>query len=399
AVHRARIPRPGFDFLLVEDEKLFPADTPLETLEAFLEAKFDLVAACFADESDRASFLLTKRSAIDGAHSPAAHDKRDQCAHAEHEAECFSWRLVGGGRHRMVEDELERRFGHRRIGPSAQARIARMLSASQRGDWRDRMIVERFLHGHPHQTLFTRDEVKRVRALLKQPTEQEIEQAAAAEKASRRPRPELPADLGGLCLGAVFKRDSRGDDLEERVIAFDARNVFYETRHPGQTDWSARPRRGRIGYYGSDTAWFLHEARLVRVEEPSAVDLARHRPDLPLRFGESDRVEWEKRSFDSHEHFAAWLDEKDSSLLRQPALEAACIALLPYSGLSIGKPVFVEADLGTSVGMLELLWRGCQARQTMRGKRQSGIGFYRLGLEKGDVPSYLVGGLRDSDAG
>jgi hypothetical protein len=88
---------------------------------------------------------------------------------------------------------LEKQFGFRRLGPSAQARLARMLATNDALGRDNRLFVERYINAYPHQTLFTREEIKRVQQLSKLPSPGQPPVPATAP-GFRHPRPP-PAPL------------------------------------------------------------------------------------------------------------------------------------------------------------------------------------------------------------
>jgi hypothetical protein len=396
-VHRATAPYPDCDYTLVEDERLFPPDASIETLTAFLETKFDLVAAHVGVPKFRARLLATKQGVLTSLTSPAQHDKRAACVHAEHEAEFFSWRVVGSKAHRAVEDELERHFGFRRIGPSAQARFARMLARNEREDGTDSMIVERFLHSFPRQTLFDKAAVKRVREIAKRPSAAELERAARHVHQRPNPRAEHSADRSTLRVGAVYVSKDRNEAAESRVIAFDDKVVLREIRYSPNQPWGAGLRRKRIVYFRTPTEWFLHEREFVRVDALTESERALHRPDLPLRLCESDGFGWADCPHGTRAEFLDWIGERAPELLRMDPVRAERLALVTFSGDGFGAREVLEADGDGMVAMDEILWRACLAMVRTRRRPTVGFGIYRMGVVDGNIPAYGVIGYRENE--
>src|SRR5436190_22831664 len=118
--------------MLVDDERLCPPDTPLETRTAFVRTKIALVVQHVADteqrEMLRSSMVMTLDSQLGQAQTAEA--GAAAAAWSAHEADYFAGHRVNGAAHREIESELEKQFGFRRLGPSAQERLRRMLQTN-----------------------------------------------------------------------------------------------------------------------------------------------------------------------------------------------------------------------------------------------------------------------------
>jgi hypothetical protein len=216
---RRRRPPPPFDFILGPDEKLCAPETTFEVRAAFLRLKFALVAERLTFPEDQSVLENQLVSGLKRALGPQNSEGHRTAAfeHVEHEAEFFTAGSVNGAQHRTIEAELERQFGFRRLGASAQSRLARMLATEEAGGWSNRLIIERFIYNYPHQTLFSRDDIKRAAAILKKPS-------PVAQPVTLTPRPKTPPDLSLLCVGAVFK--TKHDPRPLRIVTFDDLEVF-----------------------------------------------------------------------------------------------------------------------------------------------------------------------------
>jgi len=88
---------------------------------------------------------------------------------------------------------------------------------------------------------------------------------------------------------------------------------------------------------------------------------------------------------------AAHVASVDPDLLNAPGLNAREIALIPRSPKGAHKPaVLVTAENGSSFTMIELLWHAHRLQRPFVKTPAGGIGFYRSGLAKNGVPSYLM---------
>lgn len=272
---------------------------------------------------------------------------------------------------------------------SAARRIARMLATNDALGRDNRLFIERFIYSYPHQTLFTREEIKRATQLLKLPSPSQPPPPVRVV-----PRPRTLPDMSQLCIGAVF--DCEYVDKPCRVLGFDEFEVFYKVDWGHDVGWSAGLRRTRMGYYRHMTPLFLKGATKIRVDEPSPAYLALHRPDLPLRFGRSASLQWRETPFATREEFLTHLKAADASLLDQLPLRASKIVLLPRSPKgALQKSILVKAVTGESIEMVELLWAAHQVQRPLKAEPQGGIGFYRSGLGQRGVPAYLIGTYLD----
>jgi hypothetical protein len=297
---------------------------------------------------------------------------------------------VSGTTHRAIEVELEKQFGFRRLGPTAQERLRRMLATNDALDRTNRLFVERFIYAYPHQTLFSRDEIQRARALLKQPSPSQPPPVP-----TWTPRPRTAPDMSQLCVGAVFElKDAR---RPHKVIAFDELEVFYDVGRdplfePPEENWTFGLSNRTCVYYRHTTPLFLDGAKRLRVEEPTPQFNALHRPDLPLRYARSPHAQWHETPLPSREEFMAYLHRADASLLELPPLNARELALIPRSPKgAFQRPVLVNADHATGFSAVEILWQAHQLQRRFKHDAMTGIGLYRLGLAKKGVPSFLLG--------
>ncbi|MEO6567490.1 MAG: hypothetical protein ABIO94_01905, partial [Opitutaceae bacterium] len=321
-----RRPPPPFDLTLELDEKLCPRETPLERRVEFVRAKFARVIEEARSPQVRENLQLMLKGGLEFALGPQTPPKNRAAAleQREHEAEFFAGYEVNGSQHRAIELELEKEFGFRRLGRSAQARLAHMLATGDALDGPNRMFIERFIFNYPHQTLFTREQLKRAKQLLKAPSP-----SLPYAPVKLTPRPKTPPDLTQLCVGAVFT--IKHCDKPVRVIAYDEIEVFYDAFWGEEVGWGMELGSRRVIYYRVCTPLFLDGAEKLRVDEPSARFLAKHRPDLPLRFGRSTRLQWAETPLATRVEFEAHVRQTEPALLNGPDLLADRLVLIPRS--------------------------------------------------------------------
>lgn len=380
---RRRAP-PPFDLILEPDEKRCAPEMPFEVREAFLRMKLRLVAESLARPEDRfdlETFIPHSLTLALGP-QPSKDHRTAAFEHVEHEAEAFTTGSVSGAQQRAIEAKLELQFGFRRLGPSAQSRLARMLATEDAGGWSNHLIIERFIYNYPHQTLFSRDEIKRAAAILKKPS-------PGAKPLTLTPRPKIPPDMSLLCVGAVFK--VKHDARLHRVISFDEYEVFYDIDWGENVGWGVGIERSRIFYYRHYAPLFLDGAERLRIDEPTPEFLALHRPDLPLRFGRSARLQWMEAPFPTREALAAHVALTDPNFLTLPPVNARQLALIPRSPKGALKPaILITAEGGDSLRPIDLLWHAHLHQRPPKRSNLTGIGFYRCGLAKRGVPSYFM---------
>ena len=174
----------------------------------------------------RESLRITEKYALERVDKPntSPDQQNAQSEWSEHEAEYFGGYEPSGAIQRAIEIELEKEFGFRRLGPSAQERLRRMLRTNDGLDRANRLFIERFIYAYPHQTLFSREEIKRAKVLLKQPSP------------SQPPRPSRQRAVG--VLGPLVRSRSAkpvifGRGVIERVSARIAESAASTMRPDG----------------------------------------------------------------------------------------------------------------------------------------------------------------------
>jgi len=389
-----RIAPPPFDLTLVDDERLCPPETTDETKVAFIQAKFAKVMACPMPPEYRAVLerqlhwgLEFCRGALSALERPG-----ERHEHCEHEAEYFVGYEVTGVQHRAIERDLEESFGFRRLALTAQGRLARMLATNEAGTRANRNIIERFLKKYPHQTLFTRADLKRAQALLKQPLP-----GMTAGPPPSPPRPPTASRLPLLRPGAVFRVPF--SERLVRLLAADAIEVFYDCDWGENMGWGLQSARRKVFFYRHPALWFLDRAEHLRIDPLSEKVLAAIRTDLPLRFGRSARLDWRKDGFATKTELEAHVRAIDPELLQTTPLQTNRVKLYPFSARGAMKPgVLVKAVDDVVIPFLDLLWHACLHQVPSTVPSRTGIGFFRVGFERDGTPSYYLGGYDDNGA-
>jgi hypothetical protein len=139
--------------------------------------------------------------------------------------------------------------------------------------------------------------------------------------------------------------------------------------------------RGKSIFYRSSPDLFKQNSKLIDFVELTEKENKYFRPDLPMRFGRTKTVNW--NSFDSSGI------EKLESEFGNRTFNAAKIILVPYGskgGLKNGEVVESKSELTE----LEIIDRAKEIQESVNRQKSDGIGFYRLGYEKG-LPRYSIG--------
>ncbi|WP_308515502.1 hypothetical protein [Sphingomonas flavescens] len=170
------------------------------------------------------------------------------------------------------------------------------------------------------------------------------------------------------------------DERPIRVMMADNVEVFYDALFP-EVGWNLARARTAI-YYRSSTSFLRSTAQCIRTEPLTDKELARHRPDLPIRILRSGEADWRNPLVD-------W-----PKINTNIEVKTNRLALVPFG--PNGAPqraVVVEADDGKTFRGNELL-ELAHSVQTAKCSDVRGVGLYRSGISAG-IPSYYLWGAVD----
>ncbi len=375
---------------LEPDEKLCPAHFTLEQRKEFLLARYEETLKHLDHDLDRQQLGYVVTSGLPFIDSPYVRDdaREAQCAFVEHELEYTTTLFLSYAQFTSIEDELERRFGFRRLGPSAQRLAAQLIAEERAPTHHERIIVERFLKQHPRQQIFSSEQKRRIKLALLRPNSDPLPSPPP------RPKYKQPNDLSVLRIGAVFRNGLAQGPC--RVMAFDDMEVSYDYWIEELNRWMYGTSRRSWGYYKTPTAIFLHEAEPLRVDEIDPEFLTKYRPELPLRFARHPTFAWTDKPFSEREAFDEHLRSIAPDLLSHPPFPAPTISLHPWMrGGRFRKPEIVRAEDGKSISIRDILWTAQRLQATCQKGTSEGVGFYRIGLAHG-APSYHIGQYYDA---
>jgi hypothetical protein len=183
-------------------------------------------------------------------------------------------------------------------------------------------------------------------------------------------------------LGAVFEIEP--NPYAMRVIAFDDAEVMYDVWWPHREAWGMARLLGHVTYYRLPRDYVEANARCIRTDPLSEMELRVHRPELPFAVAQRKEFSWYEPSW------------KEGVLETAPVLAASNIYLAPFGPRDSAKQAsllaaddreaFTEAELLTKARILQAPFVG-DVRLT------EGVGIYRAGIKK-RLPSYYIWGAR-----
>ena len=202
--------------------------------------------------------------------------------------------------------------------------------------------------------------------------------------------------MDAIAVGSVFRPD--WDSRLHRVLLMDHIEVLYDVCWPHTKEWGFSNRDGEGQYYRILTSVLQNRSTVLRAEPLTDVELAMHRPDLPLRLLRSPSMQWSKNQYQNMEHFIA-THQAEIERLSIPdddvALDAPQVFLTPFA--PDGRPkrgVKIQASNERNFSSIELLWRAYEAQAPHYRKSINGIGIYRAGFKK-RVPVFYLWGSDD----
>ncbi|WP_298782727.1 hypothetical protein [uncultured Polaribacter sp.] len=180
-------------------------------------------------------------------------------------------------------------------------------------------------------------------------------------------------------LGEIYKTEF--DERVFRIIGLDNYEVFYDClSNENKWTFSGNFKRKSI-FFRMGVELFKIKSELIKREEFTEKEAEYFRADLPMRFGRIKDLSWE---------FAVKSElNKYQNEFSQRKVNAEKIILIP-SGAKGG---FLKGELIESNSILtefEIIQKASELQKLS----SNGIGFYRLGCQKG-IPTYLIGEYLD----
>ncbi|WP_282126556.1 hypothetical protein [Marinifilum flexuosum] len=185
-----------------------------------------------------------------------------------------------------------------------------------------------------------------------------------------------------LEIGGIYKTDF--DSRPFRIIGLDQYEVFYDCLwSDNKWTFSGSFRRKTI-FYRMSAKIFQSKSELIEVNKLTDEEFKYFRPDLPMRFGRIKDISW--NNLDS-----VFDDYKDQ--ITDFKIDTEKLVLVPHGKKGgYGKGVIIE-QTGGLMG-LEIISQASKIQNSVNDCQSDGIGFYRLGFEKG-LPRYSIGEYLD----
>lgn len=196
--------------------------------------------------------------------------------------------------------------------------------------------------------------------------------------------------IDDLVLGEVRQATDRREQY--RVIGLDQHEVHYDLFRPVVQRWNFGLAPGKCYYYRQLRERFILESTHVRYQSLTDAERKLFLPDLPMRPYRNPTIDWgftpptDRASFE----LAARLAGLDLTML--PGFPNRQVVLLASRLRSSTRGVLCEAENGEEFSAGELLWHAHRVQAERGRNKMPGIGLFRLGHARKEVPSYLIGG-------
>lgn len=177
--------------------------------------------------------------------------------------------------------------------------------------------------------------------------------------------------------GEIYNSDF--DERPFRIIGLDEHEVFYDCMwQEGQWTFSGNFKANSI-YYRMPVIAFKTRCQQTGFQELTEEELSFFRPDLPLRFGRTRQLNW--NDFDPEQN------------LDSGKIDIQKIVLVPY-GPNGGHKRGAVIDDDSGLSIQSIIFKAKELQEAVNPKVSNGIGFYRLGTQRG-IPSYAIGEFLD----
>ncbi len=187
----------------------------------------------------------------------------------------------------------------------------------------------------------------------------------------------------GLKIGGIYKTEF--DNRLFRLIGLDDYEVFYDCQWSDDNWTFSGNFKGKSFFYRMSVDQFALKSDLIEIKELTDIEFKYFRPDLPMRFGRVKDINW--NSIDSN-----GLKLIDS-FFNGAKIGTDRIVLVPYGPKgALQKGVVIDSD--NELTIFEIIKKAMIIQSDSNKAESKGIGFYRLGYEKG-FPRYSIGEFLD----
>ena len=186
-----------------------------------------------------------------------------------------------------------------------------------------------------------------------------------------------------LTLGDIYKTSF--DERPFRVIGFDDFEVFYDCLWSDNSWTFSGNFKGNVAFYRMSRDLFISRSKLIGHEELTDEERFYFRPELPMRFGRTRKVNW--NSFNS-KIIDSLKREFSSQII--PIQNIFLVPLSEKGGYKKGHILENKKEMS----VFDIIKIAKEIQESVNGTESNGIGFYRLGYAKG-LPSYAIGEYKD----
>lgn len=192
-----------------------------------------------------------------------------------------------------------------------------------------------------------------------------------------------------LIVGGVYK--TIHDERPKRIIGLDKIELFYDGWWEHTNNWGLKSHNSKVFFYRASIKKFKEISELIRIDPLDNLEISRYKPDLPFRICRQPNISWTNTFYENINDFIETIKQTNFLLDNTEILKANQIKLYPF-GSKGGhkKSVIVTSDNGEFFTEIELLWKAHNIQSSYIKEIKSGVGIYRLGIEK-EMASYYIG--------
>ena len=193
--------------------------------------------------------------------------------------------------------------------------------------------------------------------------------------------------VGEIYQEACYKSigETEVEKRKVRIIGLDEFEVFYDPLR-GDKKWTFSGNfQRKSSFYRMATTAFKTKMELVDCLALTEQEYLFFRPDLPMRFGRLNNIDWKIIAKEGIECLPT------DFLKTKIALKK--LMLIPFGPKGgIRKSELVEKD--ENLTLSTLIKTALKIQKPIAEQENKGIGFFRFGFEKG-IPSYYIGAYLD----
>src|SRR5690606_17674896 len=115
-----------------------------------------------------------------------------------------------------------------------------------------------------------------------------------------------------------------------RVIGFDEMEVFYDCLWPDNSWTFSGNFKKRCFFYRSSTERFEQNSKKIDFLPLTNEEFNIFRPDLPLRIGKTEILNWNQFEFTSYEAFNIYVRKNFEQSFYNQRIDSPSIILIPY---------------------------------------------------------------------